>query len=151
VHWQLHASTGHSSRDGLRRLQALRPQRIDAALVVYGVNDVTRGVTQSQFAARQRAIWSTLQARFGTRRILVSGVPPMQHFPLLPQPLAWVLGRQAARLDRGLARAAAQNPQVVHLPLVLPRRPEFAAADGFHPSPAAYRHWAEALAPQLMI
>jgi len=149
VTWQLEASTGETTRSTLARLQAMPSQTFDCAVVVLGVNDVTRVTTKAQFTARQSALWQLLQDQFGVRQIVSSGVPPMQQFPLLPQPLAWALGRQAARLDAGLATLAANSTGVTHLPMTLPQDPDLAASDGFHPGPKAYAMWAESLAQKI--
>lgn len=149
VTWQLEAGTGETTRTALARVQAMRPQIFDCAVVVLGVNDVTRATSKAQFTARQSALWQLLKDRFGVRQIVSSGVPPMQQFPLLPQPLAWALGRQAARLDDGLAVLAAKSAGVTHLPMSLPQDPDLAASDGFHPGPRAYAMWAESLAQKI--
>ncbi|OUS35898.1 GDSL family lipase [Rhodobacterales bacterium 56_14_T64] len=149
VTWQLEASTGETTRTALARLQAMHTQTFDCAVVVLGVNDVTRATTKAQFVARQSALWQLLTDRFGVRQIVSSGVPPMQKFPLLPQPLAWALGRQAARLDDGLAALAAKSAGVSHLPMSLPQDSDLAASDGFHPGPKAYAMWAESLAQEI--
>jgi len=149
VTWRLEASTGESTPTAIIRVQQMQPQVFDCAVIALGVNDVTRASTKAQFIARQAMLWHLLQQRFRVRQIISSGVPPMQHFPLLPQPLAWVLGRQAARLDSGLATQAKGSTGVTHLPLSLPQHPDMAAADGFHPSPKAYAIWAESVAQQI--
>ena len=146
VTWQLEASTGETTRTALERVQVMQPQIFDCAVIVLGVNDVTRATTKAQFIARQSTLWQLLQDRFGVRQILSSGVPPMHKFPLLPQPLAWALGRQAARLDAGLAALAATSSGATHLPMSLPQELGMAASDGFHPSPKTYAMWAETLA-----
>lgn len=149
VHWRLEATTGHTTRDTIAMLQALPKERFDVAVLSLGVNDVTRLTSRTQWLARRRALHALLRDKFGVRRIVASGVPPMGHFPLLPQPLRWVLGRQAARLDAGLAELAAESGDVVHVPLDLPYEPRFVAADGYHPSPAAYVEWARLLAARI--
>lgn len=146
VTWQLEACTGETTRTAMTRMQTMRPQIFDCAVIVLGVNDVTRATTKAQFSTRQSALWKLLQDRFGVRQIVSSGLPPMQKFPLLPQPLAWALGRQAARLDDGLAELAAKTRGVTHLPMSLPQEPDLAASDGFHPGPKAYAMWASSLA-----
>ena len=90
-----------------------------------------------------------LRARFGVTRIIASGLPPMAQFPLLPDPLAWVLSRHAARLDATLAGLAAGNPALEHVPLSLPFAPEYVSRDGFHPGALAYDRWAGMLAGRL--
>ena len=86
-----------------------------------------------------------LMSRHGVQHIVFSGVPPMGHFPLLPQPLRWVLGQQAARLDQSMAEFATSSADTSHLPLDMPIEPDMAAEDGYHPSELAYAFWAERL------
>lgn len=147
--WRLEATTGHTAQDTIARLQALPAERFDVAVLSLGVNDVTRLVTQSQWLVRRRALHDLLRDRFGVTRIIASGVPPMGHFPLLPQPLRWVLGQQAARLDAALAELAAESKGVVHVPLDLPYEPHYVASDGYHPTPAAFTEWAKLLSKRI--
>ncbi|TMV04857.1 SGNH/GDSL hydrolase family protein [Ruegeria sediminis] len=145
VEWRLEAATGQTTRDALERLRRLQGA-FDVAVTALGVNDVTRLTTRAQFAARQDEMLRHLTGALGVRRVVMTGVPPMHRFPALPQPLAWVLGRQAARLDQAMQEAAARFPQARHLALHLPDDPALAAPDGYHPSPRAYALWAEAAA-----
>ena len=150
VQWQLEATTGHTTQDTIKRLKRL-DGRFDAVVTALGVNDVTRGVTQKQFVTRQARLLHLLSDKFGARRIIVTAVPQMGRFPALPQPLAWVLGRQAARLDQGLQQVVANHPMARHLTLNLPEDPSLAAPDGYHPSPKAYALWAQEAARLLQI
>jgi lysophospholipase L1-like esterase len=149
VSWQLQARTGNTTRDTLAALGALPPGRFDVAVTALGVNDVTRGVSARQFHARQSRLLNLLQTRFGAGRIVVTGVPPMHRFPLLPNPLRWVLGAQAARLDKTLVALVAARPGIAHVALDFPNDRRFAAIDGFHPSPVAYTMWAHRLAERI--
>ncbi len=141
VEWRLEATTGHTTRDTIDRLRGLSGQ-FDMALTALGVNDVTRGVTRRRFVEQQTELLGVLTGSLGVRRLVVTGVPQMNRFPALPQPLAWVLGQQAARLDQGLQQVAASFSQAHHLDLNLPDDPALAAPDGYHPSPKAYAIWA---------
>ncbi|NVO57597.1 SGNH/GDSL hydrolase family protein [Rhodobacteraceae bacterium B1Z28] len=149
VEWRLEATTGHTTQDTIERMQKLRGQ-FDAVVTALGVNDVTRAVTRQQFVERQTRLLDLLINTIGARRVVVTAVPQMNRFPALPQPLAWVLGRQAARLDQGLQQVAATYPQVRHLVLDLPDDPALAAPDGYHPSPRAYAIWADEAARLLL-
>ncbi|SLN58358.1 SGNH/GDSL hydrolase family protein [Ruegeria meonggei] len=142
VEWQLEATTGHTTQDTIDRLHGLTGQ-FDMALTALGVNDVTRGVTHARFVARQTRLLGLLTTQLGVRRVVVTAVPQMNRFPALPHPLAWVLGRQAARLDQGLMQVVAGFPQARHLSLDLPDDPALAAPDGYHPSPRTYAIWAD--------
>jgi lysophospholipase L1-like esterase len=149
VEWRLEATTGHTTRDTLERLQAI-DGTFDAVVTALGVNDVTRGVTYARFVERQNQLARILTQRFGARRVVVTAVPQMNRFPSLPHPLAWVLGRQSERLDRGLQQVVAAHPQLRHLSLDLPDDPALAAPDGYHPSPKTYAIWAESAARLLL-
>ncbi|WP_171177738.1 SGNH/GDSL hydrolase family protein [Ruegeria sp. HKCCD8929] len=148
VAWRLEATTGHTTRDTLDRLRQIDGP-FDVAVTALGVNDVTRATTRAQFMARQTALLEHLTVPLGANCVVLTGVPQMQRFPALPQPLAWVLGQQAARLDAGLHQVAARFPQAHHLALDFPDDPALAAPDGYHPSPRAYALWAERLAQDI--
>ncbi len=145
VEWRLEATTGHTTRDTIDRLQGIDDQ-FDVVVTALGVNDVTRAVNRRHFENLQTQLLDLLTGPLGARRVIVTAVPQMGRFPALPQPLAWVLGSQAARLDRGLQQVAARFPQARHLRLDLPDDPALAAPDGYHPSPKTYAIWAEKLA-----
>jgi len=147
--WQLEARTGATTASALEVARALPGARFDVALVALGVNDATRFVSARRFAEARRALHEVLHARFGIRRIVSSGLPPMGQFPLLPQPLRGVLGARAAALDAMLAELCAEDAALAHVPLDLPFEPHLMASDGFHPSQAAYALWAGMLAPHL--
>ncbi|WP_120634019.1 SGNH/GDSL hydrolase family protein [Ruegeria sp. EL01] len=149
VEWRLEATTGHTTQDTIERLQSLHDP-FDVVVTALGVNDVTRAVTRKQFIERQTRLVNVLTGILGARRVVVTAVPQMGRFPALPQPLAWVLGRQAARLDQGLQQIADTYPQVRHLTLDLPDDPALVAPDGYHPSPKTYALWAEEAARLLL-
>lgn len=150
VTWQLEARTGATTATTLSSLARLPEDRFDVAVTALGVNDVTRVVTRRQWIARQTAMHELLRQRFGVPRILATGMPPMGRFPLLPQPLRWVLGQQAERFDLALRELLAVQSDAEHVSVDFPHDPRFAASDGFHPSPDAYAHWAEILARRII-
>lgn len=145
VEWQLEATTGHTTEDTIARLEGLDGP-FDMAITALGVNDVTRLVSAKVFADRQARLMELLTGPLRVRRVVVMAVPQMHRFPALPHPLAWVLGQQAARLDRALQKVVAQYAQARHLALDLPDDPALAAPDGYHPSPKTYAIWAETAA-----
>lgn len=147
--WRLEAETGHQTRDTIAKLNALPKQHFDVVVLALGVNDVTQGTSRQQFLVQQSALINLISNRFAPGLILTCGVPQMQLFPALPQPLAWILGRQSARLDTVLAQLAKQHSCVDHLPFQLPQDPDLAAKDGYHPSARAYDLWAEHLVQKI--
>lgn len=147
--WQVEARTGDRTSDTLQRLSELPRKQFDVAVTALGVNDVTRLTSPDRFQKEQTELLHLLTRKFGVRLILLSGVPPMERFPALPQPLAGFLGKQAERLDQAMARAAALVPQARHLPFDLPPSDGLAATDGYHPNERAYALWAGHLADRI--
>lgn len=145
VDWRLEATTGHRTRDTLDRLAALPDLRFDVAVVALGVNDTTRFMSPKAFARRQADLAQILINRFGVRLVLLNAIPPIAQFPLLPNPLAWTLGRHAERLE---AARQAELAQISGVEILAPEvlfDPKYIAEDGFHPNALAYSIWAEQL------
>jgi lysophospholipase L1-like esterase len=154
VHWRLVARSGASTAEALALLeadhaQARRPFRADLAVVAVGVNDVTSQRPLRRWLRDMEALAARLERVHGARLLVVSGLPPMHLFPLLPQPLRWYLGACARRYDRALRRWARQRPGTLFVPLPAMTDPAVMADDGFHPGPPAYRAWARALAEEV--
>ncbi len=145
VTWRIEAKTGDTTAKTVARLKAAKAQHFDVVIVALGVNDVTGSTTLPRFLAKRRQIYDILHEKFSAKRIIASGLPPIGHFTLLPQPLRWVMGRQAQRYDRALAEQA-KDLGVEYMPFALKYKPELMARDGFHPAPEAYRLWANMLA-----
>jgi lysophospholipase L1-like esterase len=145
VDWRLEATTGHRTRDTLDRLAALPDLRFDVAVVALGVNDTTRFMSPKAFARRQAELAQILINRFGVRLVLLNAIPPIAQFPLLPNPLAWTLGRHAERLEAARQAKLAQMNEAEILAPEVPFDPKYIAEDGFHPNALAYSVWAEQL------
>jgi lysophospholipase L1-like esterase len=145
--WRLEARTGATTAAALTSLRALPPAPTDVAVLALGVNDLTRAVPLRRWLAAQAALIGHLTGALGAHLVVLSGVPPMGAFPALPQPLRGVLGARATRFDAALADLAARAPGARHLPFdpsLLD--PGLMAADGYHPGPALYTLWAQAIA-----
>jgi lysophospholipase L1-like esterase len=149
VEFRLVACTGATTASTLRQLERIDAFPADAAVASLGVNDVTGDVGVEKFLARQRRLHELLRAKFGARLILASGLPPMDRFPALPQPLRWYLGARARELDRALARALPDGRGAEYLPLDGEFDAGHMAADGFHAGPAVYEAWGAAAARRI--
>ncbi|GAB2993819.1 hypothetical protein GCM10010960_08690 [Arenimonas maotaiensis] len=143
VDWTLWAKSGRASRQVLALLEREDAHPFDVALTSIGVNDITGGVRLSDWLVQQARIRELLRTKFGVRRIVLSEVPPMQHFRALPQPLRWMLGERARRLNQALARSVAGEADVRVLSVTLPPDGDYLAEDGFHPNATAYALWAQ--------
>jgi lysophospholipase L1-like esterase len=152
VGWQLIASSGHRSEQALAAFEAAEVRPADVLITSLGVNDVVDQIAPAQALAALDRIHALATERAGVRLSVHCAAPPMQQFPLLPQPLRWFFGRQAARFNAALAKAVAGQPgrRVLLLPEAMRRNAAaLMAEDGFHPNAAGYALWAEALAQEL--
>lgn len=150
VDWQLDAVTGATTRSTLTRLENARARQTDIVVVALGVNDVTRLIPRKRWFMQQRLLFDRINTLYAPKRIYVSGMPPLEEFPLLPNPLRWTLGRHAKRLETALLTRIKAAPEVCYLPFALEPQIDLMASDGFHPSGVLYKIWADELANQIM-
>ena len=153
VHWHLIARTGLTSIGVLELLRGQPLAAFDVAVVIVGVNDITHNMPIGHALRARNRIVRMLRVGTGVRHILFPGLPAVERFPLLPQPLAWYGGTQARRNNDMQARWAAhprRSAFVSHVPMDGFTHPKLMAEDGFHPSPMLYAmvaaHFAEHLA-----
>lgn len=143
VNWTASGRSGLTSRDVATRMlpcvaDAADDAQFDAILVSVGVNDV---ISLHGIARWRRDVADLLQAlsnRWPGAVIAFSGLPPMNHFPALPQPLRALLGMRARHFDRELRTILNGYRQAVHIPLDFEARPGSFSDDGFHPSEQSY-------------
>jgi len=143
VTFELIAKTGAKTGQVLEWLDTLPRKQYDVVVTALGVNDVTKGVSLRRWLRQQDALMDRLATDFGARRVIVSGLPHISEFPLLPQPLRWVLGRQAARFDRNLETLVTSRADCIHIPADMTLDPSNMSRDGFHPGPPVYAAWAD--------
>ena len=149
VTWRLEARTGDTTHQTLKRLRTAAAERYDIAVIALGVNDATRFVPAWLWRRQQRRLFVTLQQRFGVSQIFASGVPPLGAFPLLPQPLRWVLGQHATRLDATLISLTEARTDLNRIDMAFDLSPDTMAEDGFHPGPDIYAAWAVRISDQI--
>ena len=140
------AKSGARTADALAWLKEMPPAHYDVAVTGLGVNDVTKGVSLRRWLRLQAQLFDLLGAKFGAPRIIVSGLPPVGQFPLLPHPLRWVLGRQAARFDHHLRALVATRSDCRAVKIDVTLDSTNMAADGFHPGPSVFAVWAKTIA-----
>lgn len=149
VRWQLVAKSGITSAQALQLVRQAKPEAAELAVAVLGVNDVVAQVPSHRAVAQRAELADWLVAHAGVRHVVFAPLPPMHRFPLLPQPLRWIAGRDARRHDDAVARWAATRGDVSHIPIELDFGIESMADDGFHPGEPVYRACGEALAHHL--
>lgn len=150
VDWHLNALTGATTRSTLARLEAERPTPCDVVVVVLGVNDATRLTPASSWVRQQKALLARLTALYAPDLFVLSAMPPLDAFPLLPEPLRWTLGRHAAKMERHRLTWLATRKDVLHHPFELDPDPNLMASDGFHPSGKLYHIWGAQMAKRII-
>ena len=149
IAWALRARSGLTTRALHRWLRDEPPAPADFAVLVTGVNDVV-GQVPARWALRHRAALADWLLGAGlARHVAFAPLPPMDEFPLLPEPLRRVLGADARRHDRALADWAAMRGDVSHVGVALRLGAGVMASDGFHPGEPVYRACGEALGAHL--
>jgi lysophospholipase L1-like esterase len=145
VDWRLIARTGLTSEGVYQLLQSEPVARADLAVVIVGVNDLTSEVPLRRALHSRARIAHWLRANAATKHVLFTSMPEMQHFPLIPQPLAWYAGLHARRNNRLQARFVRTLPGAAHVDLRGLVRVEWMARDGYHPAPPLYAQLAARL------
>ena len=154
VAWSLHARSGLTTQQvhALLRSSALPCSplaRADVAVVVTGVNDVIEQIPSHRAALHRAALADWLLGEGIAAHVLFAPLPPMHHFPLLPQPLRRVMGDDAKRHNDALARWAVTRGDVSSIAIAMALTPDVMASDGFHPGEPVYRACGEALAAHI--
>ncbi|MDL4815589.1 SGNH/GDSL hydrolase family protein [Actinomadura opuntiae] len=149
VTWTVAGENGATARRVARlaRGRAGGHGHADLVVATVGINDLIRRRALDRWADDVADLVAVLRGGFGDASVLVAGMPPVHRFPALPRPLRTVLGARARRMDR-VTREAAHAAGAVHVPMdeALADDRALFAADGFHPSAAGYRAWANDLA-----
>jgi lysophospholipase L1-like esterase len=147
VAWQTVGRSGATSAGVLHKLAArLPPEPVDFFLVSAGVNDVTALRRRHEWRAHLDALVTRLARHSPDALAVFLGLPPLQRFPVLPSPLAQVLGLRARQLDDALGEALGAHPGARHFRFDFEARPEDFAPDGFHPSGESYARIAREIA-----
>jgi lysophospholipase L1-like esterase len=149
VNWTVVARSGINARNcRIELVPELRGLRADVVAIALGVNDTIEFHSARRWASDIERLIESVRAEVGDALVLLSGVPPMDCFPALPQPLSFVLGARSAVLENTAIEVAKKLKRVIHVPFTLERQrcDEFFCADRFHPSELGYKEWAEQLA-----
>jgi len=149
VNWLVVARSGVNARSSLTELvPKLAGRRADVVLIALGVNDSIEFHTARRWASDIERLIDAIRGEVGDALVLLAGVPPLDYFPALPQPLSFVLGARSASLGEASVDIAQKMKRVVHVPFQIEKggSRQLFCSDGFHPSELGYSLWAEQLA-----
>lgn len=145
VTWRLLAQSGLTTAQTLQLLQREQPLA-DLAIVVTGVNDVVDQVPSQRAVSARESLANWLRNGAGVQHVVFAPLPPIHHFPGLPQPLRWVAGADAKRHNAALARWTQSRSDVSLVDMQMPLNRGVMSSDGFHPGEPVYRYCANAIA-----
>jgi lysophospholipase L1-like esterase len=147
VTWMVRGKSGATARKVLAELVPSAQQPFDITVLTVGINDLFDRRAPRLWAADLLGLIDALSGEGGRTRVIVSGMPPVQRVPAIPQPLRFVLGRRARAMDR-IMRQVSADRGAIYVPIdgAIARGDGLFASDGFHPSEAGYRVWAGVLA-----
>ena len=146
VTWHLCGRNGATTADAPDLLGALNKTQFDLVYVIFGVNDAKHLRPEHHWRRDLLALIQLLRTEHGAPQIFFSGLPRLQDFPLIPNPMRAILALRANRFDRALKKIATQH-HCHHLPLDTKLDRAGMAPDGFHPGAPIYRLWAKKAAP----
>lgn len=149
VQWTSQGRNGARTRDLLAWEDGAHWREADLLVISNGLNDVTSLMSMQPWLAEKLSLYARLRELAPTALIAQLGLPPLGHFPALPQPLRWVMGQRARAFDERLEGQMASLPGMIYLPFRAAPDASLFAADGYHPGPEAVAIWAASLAQDL--
>ena len=152
IQFYLHATTGFTTDQVIQSIQTLETQHFDVIITSVGVNDITKFTSPQAWIAKQKQLYHILKHKFSPQLTIASGVPPMDQFPALPNPLAWLFGQYAKAMNLELGQFVAQQNQMEWIEYDLKKFLALnlaMAKDGFHPSKEIYQFWGKQVAEKI--
>lgn len=117
----------------------------DLVFVSAGVNDLKNLHSVAQFRRDFAALLDAVLAAAPQAQVCWLGIPPLDHFPAFPRPLADALGWRGRIFDAVAAAAVQQRDRAVRIQSDGPLAPEMFGPDGFHPSETLHAAFADAV------
>ncbi len=152
IQWKLHAKTGDSTAKVIRAIEQLETEHFDVVISSVGVNDVTKLMPADIWIQKQKKLYAMIQQKFSPELVIAAGVPPMNMFPALPNPLAWLFGQYAKKMNQQLAKFVASQDSMQWIEYDIEKYRAMnleMAADGFHPSKEVYTLWGQEVASKI--
>ncbi|OTG61972.1 lipase [Acinetobacter sp. ANC 3903] len=152
ISYQLEATTGHTSGQVIQTVKNMSAQHFDVVITSVGVNDITKLTQPKDWIQKQQQLYAEINRKFMPELVIASGVPPMNLFPALPNPLAWLFGQYAKGMNKNLAKFVQQQANMQWIEYDLERFKTLnleMAADGFHPSKEIYALWGKQVADKV--
>lgn len=145
VEWQACARTGATAGEALRLVSSQALADADLVFVSIGVNDLKNLHGTARFRRELATLLDAVLAAAPRARVCLLGIPPLDHFPAFPRPLADALGWRGRVFDAIGVDAVRARERAFRIEASGPLGPEMFAGDGFHPSPTLHAAFADAV------
>ncbi|MCA1781529.1 MAG: SGNH/GDSL hydrolase family protein, partial [Intrasporangiaceae bacterium] len=145
VDWRACAMTGATAGRALALICADALVDADLVFVSIGVNDLKNLHSTTRFRRELETLLDAILAAAPRARVCLLGIPPLDHFPAFPRPLADALGWRGRAFDAVGVAAVDARERTFRIETDQPLGPEMFAGDGFHPSPALHAAFADAV------
>ncbi|MEZ2903003.1 SGNH/GDSL hydrolase family protein [Acinetobacter terrestris] len=152
INYMLEAKTGHSTGQVIKTAKNMSAQHFDVVITSVGVNDITKLTSPKNWIKKQQQLYAEINQKFTPELIIASGVPPMNMFPALPNPLAWLFGQYSKAMNETLDKFVQQQTNMQWIKYDLEQFKLLnleMAADGFHPSKEIYTLWGQQMADKI--
>jgi lysophospholipase L1-like esterase len=145
VDWEACARTGATAGMALGLVSQEALVDADLVFVSIGVNDLKNLHGTARFRRELGALLDAILAAAPRAEVCLLGIPPLDHFPAFPRPLADALGWRGRAFDAIGVAAVRARKRAFRIETSEPLGAEMFAADGFHPSPALHAAFADAV------
>ena len=145
VDWEACARTGATAGAALELVSARALADADLGFVSIGVNDLKNLHSTSRFRREVATLFDAILAAAPRARVCLLGIPPLDHFPAFPRPLADALGWRGRVFDAIGVEAVRTRDRMFRIETSEPLAAEMFAEDGFHPSPVLHAAFADAV------
>jgi lysophospholipase L1-like esterase len=145
VRWHALGESGITARETLQRLMPHLPDvEMDLVVVALGGNDTFKVNSPNRWRGDMTKIIGTLKEKYPNAAILLANSPRVVDFPVLPQPLKFVLWR-VSRLQHAVGKGLTKEDKKVFYFDEAKTVDERFFSDGVHPSEYGYALWSEAM------
>jgi lysophospholipase L1-like esterase len=145
VRWHALGESGITARETLQRLVPHLPDdEMDLIVVGLGGNDTFKVNSPTRWRGDMTKIIKTLKEKYPNAVILLANSPRVIDFPVLPQPLKFVLWR-ISQLQHAVGKSLTSAEKNVFYFDEAETVDERFFSDGVHPSEYGYALWSEAM------
>jgi lysophospholipase L1-like esterase len=145
VEWQACARTGATAGVAMGLVSEEALADADLVFVSIGVNDLKDLHSAARFRRELGMLLDAVLRAAPRAWVCLLGIPPLDHFPAFPRPLADALGWRGRVFDAIGVEAVRARERAFRIQSDEPLRPDMFAEDGFHPSTSLHAAFADAV------